>query len=70
MVTPTISNWFVLRKVPPTPCRCSAVHRVDRLSRSVCGLAQILEELGHAHAIIRPAGVPVSNGSVADQKRT
>jgi hypothetical protein len=46
------------------------VYRVDRLSRSVCGLAQILEELGHAHAIIRPAGVPVSNGSVADQKRT
>ncbi len=41
------------------------VYRVDRLSRSVRGLAQILEELDHAHVVFRSATEPFDTGTPA-----
>jgi len=41
------------------------VYRVDRLSRSVRGLAQILEELDHAHVLFRSATEPFDTGTPA-----
>ena len=38
------------------------VYRVDRLSRSVRGLAQILEELDHARVVFRSATEPFDSG--------
>jgi site-specific DNA recombinase len=41
------------------------VYRVDRLSRSVRGLAQILEELDHARVLFRSATEPFDTGTPA-----
>lgn len=41
------------------------VYRVDRLSRSVRGLAQILEEVDQAHVLFRSATEPFDTGSPA-----
>ncbi|HET6311672.1 MAG TPA: recombinase family protein [Candidatus Nitrosotalea sp.] len=41
------------------------VYRVDRLSRSVRGLAQILEELDHSHVVFRSATEPFDTGTPA-----
>ncbi|MGI0129497.1 MAG: recombinase family protein, partial [Thermoplasmata archaeon] len=41
------------------------VYRVDRLSRSVRGLAQILDELDQAHVVFRSATEPFDTGSPA-----
>ena len=41
------------------------VYRVDRLSRSVRGLAQILEELDQAQALFRSATEPFDTGTPA-----
>jgi site-specific DNA recombinase len=41
------------------------VYRVDRLARSVRGLAQILEELDHSHVVFRSATEPFDTGTPA-----
>src|ERR1700674_5068293 len=41
------------------------VYRVDRLSRSVRGLAQLLEDLDQAHVVFRSATEPFDTGSPA-----
>ena len=41
------------------------MYRVDRLSRSVRGLAQILEALDHAHVLFRSATEPFDTGTPA-----